>query len=298
MSPWVRVLVTFFLGGFGIHKFADKKIGMGILYLLTGGLFGIGWLVDTIKAIVYAINFGDAVTSSAQHPREEAAEAYAASGAATSSADCKFYPYETDFVDGASRQYRYEFNFTPNDEASAGTLWALTGASRYTAYELTPRLSENTVQLYFNGALVGAAAFKYDMFADWISRGDPLKVYLLEADRAAGVFRAAVDFYQDRRKTNSFREQSVVGLISFKGKTKQETISLLSSGQEVEIDDLSDESALVVAYRGEPIGKLPASLKRKISDEGITLVTFERSEIAGETDDGDDVEQPFVRIYW
>lgn len=299
MSPWVRVLVTFFLGGFGVHKFADRKIGMGILYLLTGGLFGIGWLVDTIKAIVYAINSDDTVTSNSQRSRTESAETYVASNATTPPVDCKFYPYETDFVDGASRQYRYEFNFTPNDETSADTLWALTGASRYTVHELTPQLSENAVQLYFNGVLVGATAFKFEMFADWIGRGDPLRVYLLEADRDAGVFRAAVDFYQDRRKKHSWREQSTVALTAFKSRAKQETISLLAGGQELELDDTVDESKPIpVTYRGDPIGNLTASASRKVRDEGVSLIVFEKAELADEADDGDDVEQPFVRIYW
>lgn len=37
-----------FLGMFGVHKFYEGKTGMGILYLLTCGLFGIGWLVDIV----------------------------------------------------------------------------------------------------------------------------------------------------------------------------------------------------------------------------------------------------------
>jgi len=37
------------LGGwFGLHKFMEKKIGLGILYLLTFGIFGIGWIIDCI----------------------------------------------------------------------------------------------------------------------------------------------------------------------------------------------------------------------------------------------------------
>lgn len=299
MDPWVRVLVTFFLGGLGVHKFADKKIGMGILYLLTGGLFGIGWLVDTVKAIVYAINSGNAVTSSAKHSRAKSAKAYAASSATTPPTDCKFYPYETDFADGASRQYRYEFSFTPNDEGSADALWALTGASRYTAHELTPRLSENTVQLYFNGLLVGTTVFKLDMFTDWIGRGDPMKIYLLEADRDDGVFRAAVNFYQDRRKKHSWREQSTVALTSFKSRAKQETISLIANGQELELDDTVDESKPIpVTYRGDPIGNLTTSVSRRVRDEGVSLIVFENTELACVNDDGDEIEQPFVRIYW
>lgn len=39
------VLLTF-LGLFGVHRFYIGKIGTGIIYLITGGLFGIGYLYD------------------------------------------------------------------------------------------------------------------------------------------------------------------------------------------------------------------------------------------------------------
>lgn len=42
----VALLLCIFLGFFGAHKFYEGKIGMGILYLCTGGLFVIGWLID------------------------------------------------------------------------------------------------------------------------------------------------------------------------------------------------------------------------------------------------------------
>lgn len=47
-NKWVSVLLCFFLGFFGAHKFYEGKVGMGILYLFTGGLFGIGAFIDFI----------------------------------------------------------------------------------------------------------------------------------------------------------------------------------------------------------------------------------------------------------
>nr|DAQ23896.1 MAG TPA: TM2 domain [Caudoviricetes sp.] len=50
-SPTIRMLVTVFLGFLGVHKFMEGKVGMGFLYLFTVGLGGIGWIVDSCKAI-------------------------------------------------------------------------------------------------------------------------------------------------------------------------------------------------------------------------------------------------------
>lgn len=54
-KAWVDFAICFFLGLYGVHKFKEKKIGMGILYLFTAGLFGFGWLYDCIKYLVVAV---------------------------------------------------------------------------------------------------------------------------------------------------------------------------------------------------------------------------------------------------
>ncbi|MEG2843750.1 MAG: TM2 domain-containing protein, partial [Ruthenibacterium sp.] len=58
MSPVAELCVTIFTGFLGGHYFVKGKVGLGILYLLTFGLFGIGWIVDCVKAAmeVYTIS--------------------------------------------------------------------------------------------------------------------------------------------------------------------------------------------------------------------------------------------------
>lgn len=47
-SKWVSFFLCLFLGVFGAHKFYEGRILLGILYIFTGGLFGIGVIVDLV----------------------------------------------------------------------------------------------------------------------------------------------------------------------------------------------------------------------------------------------------------
>lgn len=47
-SRTAAALLCFFLGYLGIHRFYAGKIGTGILWFFTGGIFGIGALIDFI----------------------------------------------------------------------------------------------------------------------------------------------------------------------------------------------------------------------------------------------------------
>ena len=44
--------LTLFGGVFGLHKFHMKKYFSGILYVLTFGLFGVGWLFDVLRLLL------------------------------------------------------------------------------------------------------------------------------------------------------------------------------------------------------------------------------------------------------
>lgn len=47
-NKWISFLLCLFFGYLGIHKFYEGRILFGVLYLFTGGIFGIGIIIDLI----------------------------------------------------------------------------------------------------------------------------------------------------------------------------------------------------------------------------------------------------------
>lgn len=58
LSVGLAYVLWLLLGLFGAHYFYMGKIGVGVLWLLTGGLLGVGWFFDlfTLKGQVDRIN--------------------------------------------------------------------------------------------------------------------------------------------------------------------------------------------------------------------------------------------------
>lgn len=45
----IKFFLCLFYGFLGAHKFYEKNYKLGLLYMFTLGLLGIGWIIDTIK---------------------------------------------------------------------------------------------------------------------------------------------------------------------------------------------------------------------------------------------------------
>jgi len=60
-DPTTLLLISLFLGGFGVDRFMLKETGMGVLKLLTGGLCGILALIDifTVQSKTKELNFNN-----------------------------------------------------------------------------------------------------------------------------------------------------------------------------------------------------------------------------------------------
>lgn len=51
-SKWIAFLLCVFLGYLGVHRFYVGKVGTGLIYLLTGGFFAVGWIIDALRILV------------------------------------------------------------------------------------------------------------------------------------------------------------------------------------------------------------------------------------------------------
>lgn len=51
-NKWTAFFLCLFLGIFGIHKFYEGKVLLGIVYFFTMGLFTVGVVVDLIVLLL------------------------------------------------------------------------------------------------------------------------------------------------------------------------------------------------------------------------------------------------------
>ena len=50
-SRFIALILALAFGVFGVHRFYTGKVGTGLIWLFTGGLFGIGYLVDILMIL-------------------------------------------------------------------------------------------------------------------------------------------------------------------------------------------------------------------------------------------------------
>lgn len=190
-------------------------------------------------------------------------------------------------VDGHPRRYFYVLPFSAVDGVDVEKD-ILAGAEKIVEVEA----EGDEIQLIHSGEIFGTIqdSDKARMVQDYKKRGNPVHAILL-----ADGERVNLRFYRNLAAEAQNREQTVVTLTSYRGKAKQEVLSCLEQGDELELEDA--ENGVEVYRKGELIGKLPGKEAKRHLDGGAYLVTVE--EVAEEmNDNGDYVYIPTVRIFW
>lgn len=153
------------------------------------------------------------------------------------------------------------------------------------------------------GKPAGKLIEKTEMIGDWLHRGDPYRIYLRDYTYEQDCNLILV-FYKDKSAPHKWREQTVVPLMSYRGKALQEVSSYLYPKEEVTLEEnayqfdcIQSEEDVAVCYKGELIGKLPAKYASKVISSGATFAEIE--EIVDSKDsNGNDFSRPVIRIYW
>lgn len=255
---------------------------LGLLLLIATPIVGIIALVFAVLLFVYSLYLAKKTVPAPDNTLDNASD---------NAPDVRL----PSMLDGAPLAYHYEkVPIVTTEQTEAG---ALSMAAEH-RWELTPKIDGDKVKLFFDDFCMGIMDQRADMMIDWIKRGDPYKIILQNYNTETLSCVVYLAFYRDHFKGQQWREQSIVTLTGYKSKAKQETISFLSAGDELELDeDYDHEGSVVVLYRGDEIGKLPGKMASKYLAEGCFGARIEQVD-EELNDNADYVYTPIVRIFW
>lgn len=160
-------------------------------------------------------------------------------------------------------------------------------------FSVSAEEKDGKILLYYHQnqyALINDAKTE-EMIKDWIRNKEPFLIYANSTDTVY------VALYRDKRKKMADREHEVVKLTAFSSNAKQETISFLEDGEELDIEEDYDNNGndiVIVMRKGDEIGRLPKKQANRIKSEGFAGCFLDHIE----TDVEKDKYIPFVDIYW
>lgn len=274
----VTLILCIFLGWLGVHRFYVGKTASGILYLLTCGICGFGWLIDMILIILdkFKDGSGNYITS----PASSTAAAPTTSPSELSTAKTADIKNEAatqskttipSKIDGMPLAYKY-FDVDicvisgqePDYDAIADKL---SNGSVILSLEVEPdnQYDAKAVKVMHEGSKLG---YLYkgkikDMAYDYLKSGRPIYSCLSSINPDTNKMKMFIGFYYKKSYENS---------VSFKltansNSEMQENLSFSSEGDELSFYYDDDKEKYCFASTDD-IGYAPAS-KNDLLDEII-----------------------------
>ncbi len=264
-------IVTLTLGWLGIHKFIKGKIGMGILYLCTFGLFYIGYIYDTVKAWqeYSALN-------TATVPQNNT-KSYVNPSAAKSTVPEGEMNYDLfyDVEQNAVLSYEYENNICL-DEGAFELVRGNGGKELTFKQEPENAYDKEAVAIYLGHSKLGYVyhGVIQDMINDYIKRGWHFRGYInkYQVQERKAMFK--IGFYKpfDQLESKTFSLTKVKKKIDEDTK-RVDNLAFCKKGDILTIE-YNDYDDVYVVYNDcyEEIGELPATATDFLDEESYKKI--------------------------
>lgn len=300
-NKWIAALLCLFLGLIGAHKFYEGKIAMGILYIATLGLCGIGALVDFIVILtkpqpyyVYGKHapddyYGENANNYSANPNSIINRSNVQPIPNSKPVVKKILRYPNE-IDGCALAYCYVLEFSPKNGVNIEKE-ILGDCEKFVEVEA----SDGVISLVYDSIVFGEInnVNKAKMVKDFKKRGEPCHAILLADGKTVNL-----RFYKDKFKALANHERDIVKLRNYKSTKRQEIIEGIDAGDELEYEE--DDEQIRVEYFCDTIGRLPASIEKRVFDDGeeIAAIFLDHIEEIETDDDGDVIFVPYVTVIW
>ena len=269
------LIITIAFGWTGYWRFKKEQTGLGILWLFTFGVFGIGWLVDIIQACSAKSLATNKKAPDMQSPSVYIPPTVSAKPAAQTIPDqssspavsSQFIPSRPTFAkveEGKQLKYSYE-------DVELYTLpEQMPDFSKVKLYGFVDFMQEpentydpNAVYVMQDGIKLGYLykGTLQNMVNDFIHKGDKVIGFVSRIDKQNHKFQIDMGFY---------KPVQILSKVTLVGNRKEEVQSNLIGcyeGDAVMIEyDVLEETYNVLSDCGDFIGKLPKSLNKKLED--------------------------------
>lgn len=258
----IDFLLCLFFGYIGVHKFYEKNVKMGILYLFTGGLCGFGWIIDTIRLLVALLSKDNVISTESQEhisaqpqvltsaefdPADEEPKVEIKSDPIPKASSSKPVVPESEktyhlfsSIEGDNYlKYEYERDLCLSSGVDAADLSGKGGTPITFVQEPDNKYDDKAVAIYLEAKKIGYVyrGRTQDMCNDWFKRDMLFIGHLAKINVAENTATYKIGFYRplEERENKLFPLLRVTKTVEdFEISSRYDNLSVMDEGDEVD----------------------------------------------------------------